>query len=186
MFVAGDEVGRTQGGNNNAYCQDNEISWFDWGLVDENADLFRFHSELIKFRRGQTNLQRRSFMSGVKNRRGLPDIQWHGLELGQPDWDSSWSRVLAYTLAAEDDWFSPEADLHVMLNMDDQQHDFAVPRLNDRDWTVLADTGKPAPHDIYAAGERPLFGDERYLVDGRSIVILASAERTNSEEERPS
>jgi hypothetical protein len=73
-----------------------------------------------------------------------------------------------------------------MLNMDDQQHDFAVPRLNDRGWTVLADTGKPAPHDIYAAGERPPFDDDRYLVDGRSIVILASADRTNSEEESPS
>jgi isoamylase len=186
MFVAGDEIGRTQRGNNNAYCQDNEISWFDWRLVEENADLFRFHRELIAFRRSQTNLQRRSFLSGVKNRRGLPDIQWHGLELNAPDWDSPWSRVLAYTLAAEDDWFSPEADLHVMLNMDDQQHDFAVPRLNDRGWTVLADTGKPAPHDIYAAGERPLFDDDRYLVDGRSIVILASADRTNSEEESPS
>jgi glycogen operon protein len=182
MFVAGDEIGRTQGGNNNAYCQDNEISWIDWTLAKENAELFRFFSEMIGLRRRQTNLQRRTFMSGAPNRRGLPDIAWHGIDLDQPDWNSGYARVLAFTLAADDDWFEPEADLHVMLNMDDQQHDFAVPSLADRRWTVFADTAKPSPHDIHPAGECPLLDGDRYPVEARSIVILASTEGTDSEE----
>jgi isoamylase len=177
MFVAGDELGRTQQGNNNAYCQDSEISWFDWTLVETNADILRFFRELIALRRRQKNLQRRSFLTGALNRRGLPDIQWHGLELGQPEWEGS-SRVLAFTLAADDlDWFNPEADLHVMLNMDDQPHDFAVPMLEDRGWFVFADTDRPSPEDIAAPGEERPFDGDRYTVSGRSVVILASADR---------
>jgi glycogen operon protein len=182
MFVAGDEIGRTQGGNNNAYCQDNDISWIDWKLADENAELFRFFSEMIALRRRQTNLQRRTFMSGAPNRRGLPDISWHGIDLNQPDWNSGYARVLAFTLAADDDWFQPEADLHVMLNMDDAPHDFAVPQLSDRLWTVFADTAKAPPHDIHPAGECPIHDGDRYPVEGRSIVILASTLSTDSEE----
>jgi isoamylase len=182
MFVAGDEIGRTQGGNNNAYCQDNEISWIDWTLAKENAELFRFFSEMIALRRRQTNLQRRTFMSGAPNRRGLPDIAWHGIDLNQPDWNSGYARVVAFTLAADDDWFQPEADLHVMLNMDDAPHDFAVPQLSDRRWTLFADTAKPSPHDIHPAGECPLIDGDRYPVEGRSIVILASTLSTDSEE----
>jgi isoamylase len=177
MFVAGDELGRTQQGNNNAYCQDSEISWFDWTLVETNADILRFFRELIALRRRQKNLQRRSFLTGALNRRGLPDIAWHGLELGQPEWEGS-SRVLAFTLAADDlDWFNPEADLHVMLNMDDQPHDFAVPMLEDRGWFVFADTDRPSPEDIAAPGEERPFDGDRYTVSGRSVVILASADR---------
>jgi isoamylase len=128
-------------------------------------------------RRRQTNLQRHSFLTGAPNRRGLPDIEWHGLELGAPEWDNGGSRIVAFTLAADDDWFRPEADLHVMLNMDDATHDFAVPTLPDRRWLLFADTAKPAPEDISSAGdERPFEGD-RYPVAGRSVVILASAER---------
>jgi glycogen operon protein len=177
MIVAGDEIGRTQHGNNNAYCQDSEISWFDWTLVEANADILRFFREMIALRRRQKNLQRRSFLSGAHNRRGLPDIQWHGVELGAPEWDGG-SRVLAFTLAADDqDWFNPEADLHVMLNMDDNPHDFAVPVLEDRGWFVFADTDRPSPEDIAAPGEERPFDGERYTVSGRSIVILASADR---------
>jgi len=177
MFLAGDEFGRTQHGNNNAYCQDSELSWFDWTLVEANADILRFFREMIALRRRQKNLQRRSFLTGALNRRGLPDIQWHGLELGAPEWDGS-SRVLAFTLAADDlDWFNPEADLYVMLNMDDQPHDFAVPVLEDRGWFVFADTDRPSPEDIAAPGEERPFDGDRYTVSGRGVVILASADR---------
>jgi len=177
MVVAGDEFGRTQRGNNNAYCQDNEISWFDWNLVEENADLLRFFREMIALRSRQTNLHRRSFMSGAPDRRGHADIEWHGLELGAPEWNYPGPRVLAFTLAAGDDWFTPEADLHVMLNMDDNPHEFAVPPLDDRRWLLFADTARPSPEDISAPGEERPYDGERYVVSGRSVVILASADR---------
>ena len=178
MLVAGDEICRTQQGNNNAYCQDNEISWFDWSRAqEEEDDTFRFFRELIALRRRQTNLQRRTFLSGAPTRRGLPDIQWHGLELNQPDWNSPYARTLAFTLAADDDWFTPESYLHVLLNMDDAPHDFAIPTLPDRRWLLFADTSKPSPEDISAPGEERPFDGDRYTAAGRSVVIFTSTER---------
>ena len=171
MFVAGDEIGRTQQGNNNAYCQDNAISWFDWGLAEENADLFRFFREMIALRRRHASLRRRTFLSGQPNRRGVRDVRWHGLELDQPEWGNGGSRLLAFTLSGEDPL---EPDLHVMMNMDDSPHDFAVPHEGERRWLVFADTAMPSPEDIFEPGsERPLEG-ERCSVQGRSIVILVS------------
>ncbi len=171
MFVAGDEVGRTQHGNNNAYCQDSELSWFDWKLPERNSDLFRFFKHMIGLRRRHLSLRRRSFMTGHANRRGLVDIRWHGLELDQAEWGNPVSRVLAFTLAGEEPL---EAELHVMMNMDDAAHDFAVPRDDGRSWTVFADTAKASPDDIAEPGEAKPFEGERYTVEGRSIVILES------------
>jgi glycogen operon protein len=171
MFVAGDEIGRTQRGNNNAYCQDNELSWFDWTLAEENEGLFRFFKHMIALRRRHASLRRRSFLTGRRNRRGAEDIRWHGLELDQPDWGSFVARTLAFTLSGEEPL---EPDLHVMMNMDDAPHEFAVPQDDDRLWLVFADTAKPSPDDIAEPGQARPFEGERYPVEGRSIVILES------------
>jgi glycogen operon protein len=171
MFVAGDEVGRTQRGNNNAYCQDNDLSWFDWTLTEANDDLFRFFSGMIRLRRLHASLRRRTFLTGHANRRGLQDIRWHGLELDQPGWGDGGSRVLAFTLAGEDPL---EPDLHVMMNMDENAHDFAVPQEDDRRWAVFADTAKASPDDIAEPGQERPFDGDRCTVEGGSIVILTS------------
>src|ERR1019366_9660663 len=81
MFVSGDEVRRTQWGNNNAYCQDNEMSWFDWGLVEKHGDMLRFFTKMIAFRKQHAILRRGKFFSGEVNQRGLADISWHGCRL---------------------------------------------------------------------------------------------------------
>jgi glycogen operon protein len=172
MFVAGDEVGRTQRGNNNAYCQDSELSWFDWGLPERNADLLHFFTRMIALRREHASLRRHTFLTGRANRRGLEDIRWHGLELDRPDWDAG-SRLLAFTLAGEEPL---EPNLHVMMNMDDNPHDFAVPRTGEGRWLVFADTAKAPPADIAEPGQEPPFEGERCTVEGRSIVILVSQE----------
>jgi len=171
MFVAGDEVGRTQQGNNNAYCQDNGLSWFDWTLPDRNSDLFRFFKHMIGLRRRHASLRRRAFLTGRLNRRRLHDVRWHGLELDQPEWSNPGSRLLAFTLAGEEPL---EPHLHVMMNMDDASHDFAVPADDGRNWVVLADTSKASPDDIAEPGGARPFEGERYTVEGRSIVILES------------
>jgi glycogen operon protein len=174
MFVAGDEIGRTQRGNNNAYCQDNELSWFDWDLAEQNSDLHRFFKHMIRLRRSHASLRRRAFLTGGLNRRGQQDIRWHGLELDQPEWHDPVSRVLAFTLAGDEPL---EPDLHVMMNMDDSPHDFAVPADPDRGWHVFADTAKASPDDIAEPGEEKQLEGDRYSVEGRSIVILQSEER---------
>ena len=90
MILSGDEVLRTQRGNNNAYCQDNQISWFDWSLVEKNTEMFRFVQSLIAFRRRQPNVRRGSFLTGkaVKPNQ-LPDVSWYGPD-GKPiDWNAN-------------------------------------------------------------------------------------------------
>jgi isoamylase len=176
MFVAGDEVARSQSGDNNPYDQDNELSWLDWTLAEENADILRFFRELIALRQRQANLRRRTFLTGAQTRRGLPDVQWHGLELGAPEWDVPWARTLAFTLAAGDP-AETEADLHVMLNMDAAAHAFAVPVLPARRWLRAVDTSLPSPEDVAAPGEETPFDGERYSVGARSVAVLASAVR---------
>src|SRR5215470_14355716 len=111
MLLMGDEVRRTQGGNNNAYCQDNEISWFDWRLTEKHRALLRFWKLLIAaradFHAGRAGRPGR-FFEGELNERGLPDIAWHGTQLHKPGWNDPNARCLAFTLGG----FDGASDLH--------------------------------------------------------------------------
>jgi len=125
---------------------------------------------MISLRRRHPSLRRTTFLTGHENRRGVKDIRWHGLELDQPDWGPG-ARVLAFTLGGEEPL---EPELHVMMNMDDQTHDFAVPPGDGFRWLRFADTAKASPDDIAEPGEGRPFEGERCTVEGRSIVILVS------------
>lgn len=172
MFVAGDEVRRTQKGNNNAYCQDNEISWFDWNLVEKNADIFRFFKLMIDFRKCycHSSLHRRDFFSGEVNERGLADISWHGSKLFSPGWDDPNSRCLAFTLGG----FEGEADLHVMLNMHWEEISFEIPSIEGRGWYKVIDTAEPSPMDIVESGKETVVSGDVCFVKNRSVVVLIS------------
>ncbi len=168
MFVAGDEVRRTQGGNNNAYCQDNETNWFDWTLVDKNRDLLRFWQRMIEFRRNHPALRQRHFFCGAVNDRGLADVTWHGTKLGSPAWDSPDARTLAMTLGG----FDGAPDIHVMMNMHWDALDFELPAVPGRRWLRAVDTSLAPPFDIADPGaETPLSG-ATYFAQGRSVVVL--------------
>ncbi len=170
MVLAGDEVRRTQKSNNNAYCQDNEISWFDWSLVGKNAELFRFWSRMIGFRKSHSTLRGRHFFTGAVNERGLPDVLWHGSKLNSPGWSDPDARALAMTLGG----FHGEADIHVMLNMYWGRLDFEVPVLNDRRWFKAVDTAAASPQDIADPGEEMEIAGGVCSVEGRTIVVLVS------------
>jgi glycogen operon protein len=170
MLVAGDEVGRTQQGNNNAYCQDNEISWFDWGLVDADPGLLRFWKLLLTFRRSNGVLRRREFYNGLCNSRGVPDLTWHGTQLSAPGWDDPDTRALSCTLGGE----GAEPDLHLMMNMYWEPLDFELMAIPGRRWATAINTGLPAPADIAEPGaEQPVDG-MTFSVLGRSIAVLVS------------
>jgi glycogen operon protein len=170
MFTAGDEVRRTQGGNNNAYCQDNEISWFDWTGVDRHPDVLRFFRKAIALRRRYRRLHRPRFFTGEVNARGLPDIGWHGTRLDRPNWDDPGARLLGMTIAAMGDG----PDVHVMFNMGDDTAAFELPLVPGREWRRIIDTALPSPDDIVdIEDEIPVVGED-YLVTGRSVVVLAS------------
>lgn len=170
MILAGDEVRRTQKGNNNAYCQDNEISWFDWNLVEKNSEMFRFFKLMINFRNHHPILHRAHFFMGDVNERGLPDISWHGTKLFSPGWNDPNSRGLSFTLGG----FAGQADIHVMLNMYWQGLEFEIPAVEGRRWHKVVDTAEPSPMDIVEPGKEVMVSGNVCLVQDRSVVVLIS------------
>jgi isoamylase len=170
MILGGDEVRRTQQGNNNAYCQDNEISWFDWDLPNKNSSMFRFWKKMITFRKRHPALHRRRFFSGSVNGRGLKDISWHGVNLNEPNWDDENARALAFTLGGEE----KEADIHVMMNMYWESLNFEIPPVDSRKWYLVANTFLASPDDIVEAGYEKVVDSSTYQVRERSVVMLIS------------
>ena len=151
MLLAGDEVLRTQRGNNNAYSQDNAISWFDWRAVDARREMLRFTRELIALRRRHRSLTANRFFDGrLVPGRGLPDVRWHGANLDDPGWHDPQGRLLAFTLTGSGD----EEDLHVIFNMADAAIDVSVPEIPGRRWHVALDSAQPSPHDIVERAEQ--------------------------------
>ena len=176
MILMGDEVARSQQGNNNAYCHDTELTWLDWSLARKNAELLRFFSKCIDFRkrhpvlRGSTFFRHEDYVGS-----GIPDISWHGTRPHQPDWSEE-SRVVAFMLcgahakegAAKDD------TLYVAMNMHWEALPFEPPSPGVAgEWHVFANTSAPSPSDAWDPGTEPVLEDqERFVVGARSIAIL--------------
>jgi glycogen operon protein len=175
MILMGDEVARTQFGNNNAYCQDNRISWLDWSLLDDHPELFRFASEMIKFRHKHPVLREASFFRHQDWKgTGKRDISFHGTQASIPDF-STGSRCLAFLLCGK---HSPliDNDIYVAMNMYWEPLRFQIPRFSDSDrWKVVVNTSMPAPEDIFDDEHAPELGDNReIIVGGRSIIVMVT------------
>jgi glycogen operon protein len=169
MIRSGDEVFGTQQGNNNCYCHDNELGWFDWRLMEENQDILRFVTEMIALRRRHPSLMRRQFLKGTSKNGRLPDVTWHGQKLNEPCWEDRDARVLAYTLGALTEG---EEDLHIMLNMSDKAVDMEVPEIPDLKWYCAVDTSNPSPSDICNIAVQPEVRKPTYRTGARSVVVL--------------
>jgi isoamylase len=169
MILSGDEVLRSQRGNNNAWCQNNEVSWLDWTLMERNADMLRFTREMIHLRRRHPSLQRRAFLRGTADGgTGLPDIRWHGETLDDVTWDDPVARLLGFTLAGRT---ADEPHLHVVMNMSEAPHRVPLPLIAAVCWRLAVDTAAAAPGDINPPGDQPQVCGG-YLVRPRSVVIL--------------
>lgn len=166
MISMGDEIRRTQQGNNNAYCQDNEISWFDWRLVDTHADMLRFVMLMNQIRRTEPTIEWNMHMSlsSVLENVG---INWHGLQPHQPDW-SEHSHSLATTVIHP----ISEDELYVICNAYWDPLVFTLPDRDDRDWHLLVNTAEPSPRDIYTIEQAPRYRGDTILVTGRSMIIM--------------
>nr|VFJ87525.1 MAG: glycogen operon protein [Candidatus Kentron sp. LFY]VFJ90567.1 MAG: glycogen operon protein [Candidatus Kentron sp. LFY]VFK20467.1 MAG: glycogen operon protein [Candidatus Kentron sp. LFY] len=169
MVLSGDEMGRTQQGNNNAYCQDNEISWIDWELTRENADLVRFFQRLIELRRTHAALRRESFLPDEKGT--TVSVEWHGVVPYQPDWSYE-SRTLAKCLRA----ITPDGEtesIYLIASAYSEPLSFELPSITDRVWYRVSDTSLDAPRDIVDLGKEERLDEQRnYLVQPRSVVVL--------------
>lgn len=174
MLLAGDEFLHSQQGNNNCYCQDNELSWLDWTMAERNADVLRFVQQMIRLRKRHSILMRRHFYTGKKLKdRPIADITWCKLEAGEtPDWHDGESQILAFTLGASD---LSEADLHIILNMSDMQHTATLPVIEGRPWNLAVDTSLPSPLDIIPKEEQQPLDSNQYRINSRSVVIFESA-----------
>jgi glycogen operon protein len=176
MFMAGDEFLRTQGGNNNAWCQDNAVSWIDWGLADRNADFLRFVRAMIALRKRHSALRRTHFFQGggpVDDRR--PDIIWHGVEPGAPDF-SSQSLTLAFALDGSMAGREPDRDFFVACNAWREALAFRIPGSpSSRPWRRVVDTALASPLDIVASeAGLPVPANAQYAVAAHSLVVLIS------------
>jgi glycogen operon protein len=167
MLLAGDEMGRTQHGNNNAYCQDNALSWVNWEALDCHRDYFRFVKLLVHFRQRHAVLRRRWHSPSVGGEVGT--VAWHGIRRGQPDWSEP-SRTLALHLVGG----AEEIDLFLIVNAHWEGHGFELPPPSaHKQWHGFVDTLRPPPADIAAPGKEALLVDPRHYTTGpRSVVVL--------------
>ena len=169
MMLMGDETRRTQGGNNNAYCQDNEISWFDWTLLTKHADIHRFVTLLNARRVLRDSKPERQRVSLNQLLRGV-NLAWHGVRLNQPDWGES-SHSIAFTTELHEE----KLLFHVILNAYWQALDFELPRLDRRgenSWRRWIDTALDSPHDIVEWETAESVPGYAYRAELRSVVIL--------------
>ncbi len=172
MLLAGDEMGRTQRGNNNAYCHDDDVSWIDWSLAEANADLVRFVRGLLALRRREPLLRPSVFpdASAACTHR----VAYHGPRLYVPSWETE-SRWFAVH-----QWTAGEAGHHayIMANASWDGREFELPPLDAAEWVRALDTSLPSPHDIAEAGaEETLENADRYAVSARSVVMLVARVR---------
>lgn len=167
MILAGDEFGRTQKGNNNAYCQDNEVSWVDWTLTDRNSDLLRFFKRLIAFRKNHLLFRQREFIG--QGSQDVPRIIWHGTQLEQPDW--SWP---SRSIAVELQFGGQDSDLFFIFNAFSEPLTFKLPPpFTGKRWHRLLDTSFESPFDIAEPNEEEVLGEQdRYQVTSRSLVCF--------------
>jgi glycogen operon protein len=162
MLLGGDEFRRTQGGNNNAYCQDNKTSWIDWTHLEQHQEIYRFARGMIAFRRAHPVLSKEQFYTDA-------EIHWFGPQGGSPNWADPKEKHFA-CLIHEDE----QRALCLMFNAGADAVDFHLPSITSGvQWHLAMDTFDETPHDLFAVGEEPLLKyPQTYLLKPRSSAIL--------------
>jgi glycogen operon protein len=176
MILMGDEMGRTQYGNNNTYCHDNELNWLNWTLLEKNAALYHFTRHIINFRRlhpifrNKNHFRNMDYMNS-----GFPDISFHGTRQWQADWSST-SRIFAFMLdgAHAKDGSCQDNTMYVAMNMHWETVSLELPQLpQDKYWHVSVNTDMPSPFDFHPLSHEPRISDQQtFTLGARSVIIL--------------
>jgi isoamylase len=176
LLLAGDEVLRTQCGNNNAYCQDNETSWFNWEDVERNSDIFDFCRKAIALTRRYRVLHRKKFFDGCVTPDGVCDIVWYDQNLRHPVWSNARKHTLCCQLAEEEGGGCPSScSLYFIFNAANRQVKVKLPRLAEgHAWRRIVDTSLLAGDDFREQeNEAPLEGEgTTYVAAAQSVVVL--------------
>jgi glycogen operon protein len=174
MLLSGDEFGNTQFGNNNAYCQDNQISWLNWDNLKEHGDIFEFTKKLIAFRKDHPVL-RVSHFDSYYTETGYPEISWHGVESWNLDYNAS-TLTLAVMFCGPASKYGTEEDeyIYIAMNLHWEMHGFELPQLpGDKEWHLAMNTDMPSPEDAWGNGEEVYMeNQDEVLVGARSVVVL--------------
>ena len=183
MITAGDEVRRTQKGNNNAYCQDNAISWFDWNLVKRHEDVLRFVQTVIEFRRQEITVRQPYYLTGQPRKPGkMPDISWYGAMGGSVPWNHGLERSLTCLMEAVPatrDYEGARYHILMMLHGGWESRDFFFPAVcQNYSWRLFIDTAANPPNDIYQDydGPKPNLKASVTFLPHSTRVYLAKAE----------
>ena len=160
MLVMGDEYGHSKGGNNNTYCHDGDINYFQWDVCEKQKGLVRFFKKLIHLRKSNPNLRQSAYMDGSK-------IQWHGLKAGEPDWSDT-SRLVAFSVSGDTSEWN---DLYVAFNSGHEKSVAELPVLESGHWDLIVDTSKPSPFD-YLESDDMLGADDLRVAKGQCEVFL--------------
>jgi glycogen operon protein len=164
MISMGDEIARTQKGNNNTYCQDNPISWFNWDNVNKNKVLLDFFKKIVSFRKKHRYFYDNDTFS-KSDRNGWPEIAFHGCKLFSPGWDNSNSRVLSFTLKNK---------IHIMINMDNQGLMFEIPHVENKKWFLAINTAEEGI-GIYSDGKEIAVPESKNIyVENKSIIVMVA------------
>ena len=191
MIAHGDEIGRTQSGNNNVYCQDNELAWIDWTLAESESQLLAFTSAVVSLRKEHAVFRRRRFFAGDAAHGGqsaLGDIEWFspdGTEMDENDWLNGYARTLMAFLNGQ---AIPEPDTHgerildsdflLLFNAHSASVDFALPPAQyGTTWRIRLDTTVAEPS---SDGDPDWLAATSHAVAGRSIVVLESVPETST------
>ena len=166
MIGMGDEVRRTQFGNNNAYCQDNKTSWLDWSLLDKHMDVDRFVRLLIE-RRRLRNPEAEQHHLSLNQLLARAVKTWHGVKIGKPDWSSSSHSIALSAHLPHDNVIT-----HLIFNAYWEPLDFELPEGNCGVWKRWIDTALDAPNDIVSWKDSPIVADSKYAAGPRSVVVL--------------
>ncbi len=165
MLLGGDEFRRTQRGNNNAYCQDNEVSWVDWSLLEKQKEIHRFAQGMIRFRRAHPVLRRETFYAEA-------EIEWFAPTGASLDWADERQKSFGFLIMEQ-----TEPDLFLLFNADTRPVDFFIPASPaGKIWRLAVDTSRTAPDDLFEPGEEPsMQGQAGFRLEPRSSAILLSA-----------
>ena len=181
LIMAGDEFGNTQGGNNNAYCQDNALWWLNWKLVKSEKALLSFVKNAIAFRKKHRvfHLPEQPKVLDPKAT-GLPDVSYHGVRAWQPEFED-WHRQLGILYNgryAADENGVPDNTFYVMYNLHWEPHSFALPHpVKGYQWYIAANTADAEVNGFYPEGEEPaVTGGPEFEIPARGIVVLISKE----------
>jgi glycogen operon protein len=185
MLLMGDECRRTQRGNNNAYCQDNEISWFNWSLLQKHQGLWRFFQALVHFRGSEPTVRQTNFLRGLPHRPGdLPDVSWHSHSGDEMDWNDEEQSITCFLAALPRSGSDAPPNRHILMmfhNKTDARTFSIPPACRKIPWQLFINTAAVSPGDIYPSGDGPSApSDGNVVLQARSMMVYIAADEGES------